>query len=102
MLGWLQLFALGGGSSVAVNDGLDPTNLTAEVQAFSGNEICDRSGRKVFPGELVQDPYSKQWVLPKYQDIQQREMRYRSVQRPTSRFSETEDAFVGTITADDL
>ena len=49
-------------------DGTLIENTTATLRDQSGFTICDRSGRKARPDELVKDPYTGLMVLPKYVD----------------------------------
>ena len=63
----------------------------------SGYELCDRSGRKAYPGELVQDPYTKMMVLPKYIDFQFETRKYRYVRSRINKIPELDDQFISTI-----
>ena len=86
------------------NEGTSVTNAAAESTTHSGYEICQISGKKAFPGELVRDPYSKLWVLPQYADVQPREgMRYRTRKYANgARFPEQDLNTITTVSRDDL
>jgi len=77
----------------------DITNLTAEAPVYSGYSVCERSGRKAYPGELVKDPYSGLMVLKKYIDHQEKTKAYRSRQISQVKRPEPEDQFVSTSIA---
>ena len=82
----------------------DITNDTATTRSLSGNTICDVSGFKAYPGELVQDPYTKLWVLPRFKNDPQREPRaFRSTSGQGPKRAEQDDIFItATVTVDDL
>ena len=84
----------------------DITNSTATTRDQSGNTICDRSGRKARPDELVRDPYTGLMVLPKYVDkFQPQGSRPRRTDTTTkgSRRPEKETIFITVeVTIDDL
>ena len=62
--------------------GIPITNPTAFVRDQSGVTICARSGMIAKPGQLVKDPRSGGWVLPKYVDEYQPEPeKYRTKDR---------------------
>ena len=97
MLAWLQTLLGGTESTVeeVIDIGVPITNLTAETRTHSGNTICDRSGRKAYPGELRLDTYNGQWVFPKYLDVQQREgMVYRSREVKGAKHIEQDNLFI--------
>ena len=63
-------------------DGIPITNPTAFVRDQSGVTICARSGMIAKPGQLVMDPHTGGWVLPKYVDEYQPEPeKYRTKDR---------------------
>jgi hypothetical protein len=81
-------------------------NTTAQTRDQSGFTVCDRSGRKARPDELVRDPYTGGMVLPKYVDgFQPQEERPRRHDTTTkgSPRPEKDTLFITvTITVDDL
>ena len=79
------------------------TNVGAVTRDESGNTICDRSGRKAYPHELVKDPEGNM-VLPRYLDEPQRETRaYRSTSGTGSKRAEQDNNFITTaVLATDL
>jgi len=73
------------------------TNSNAETREASGSEICDRSGTKAYPHELVKDPHSKNMVLPWLADTQIREyMSYKSQHTGQTIHPEPADNFIST------
>jgi hypothetical protein len=82
----------------------DITNDTAEVRTESGNTICDRSGQKAYPHELVKDPYSGNMILPRYLDEPQQYTRaWRSESGDGPKRAETQDTFISTsVVPEDL
>ena len=80
------------------------TNSGAETREASGNNICDRSGTKAYPHELVKDPHSKNMVLPWLADTQIREFqKYRSQHTGLGVHPELPDQFISTaVLASDL
>ena len=64
-----------------------------------------RSGRKAKREELVLEPYSNLWVIPEYLDPTHPQLAVRSITDEPNQGAlrpEHADAFVGTITIEDL
>jgi len=82
----------------------DIINVGAVVRDKSGNTICDRSGRKCYPHELVKDPYTGNMVLPQYVDDPQQITRvFRSTSGSGPRRAEQDNNFITTaILPEDL
>lgn len=83
----------------------DITNDNATTPDFTGYEICDKSGFRAYPGELVRDGHSRNWVLPRFADAEQpnelRHHRSESGKGPIN--AEISDNFITTtVTIDDL
>ena len=107
-LGWLQNLALGGGVGATVDDGLDPTNSTAQLEIRSNYEICQRTGFKMLPQH---DPLSKMRIEWTGQGVRLMSLDKRHPQdrlgqkqdRQTGpQSAELDDVAVGTVTADNL
>ena len=86
------------------NSGTVIENTGAVVRALSENTICDRSGRKAYPHELIKDSYSGNMILKRHLDEPQQYTRaWRSESGTGPKRAETEDTFITTaITPDDL
>jgi hypothetical protein len=75
----------------------EEVTATTLFPSFSTHNVCDRSGVKAYPGELIVDPYSGNMVLKRYADEPQQETRAfssnpaRGSQRP-----EKDDLFITT------
>jgi len=87
------------GSYLLQEESEDSLNTLAGTQDHSGYSVCEKSGRKAYPGELVKDPYSGLMVLKKYVDNQFEERAYRSRQVSTNRLPKQDDRYVSTSTA---
>jgi len=75
-------------------------NTNAVTDIGNRYNICQRSGRKAYPGELVKDPYTGAWVMPEYIDPYPHQLRVqataellRGAERP-----EQDDTFIDSIT----
>ena len=74
-------------------------NKGAETRDFSGNEIDDRTGFKLYPGEAVKD-FTGQFTREKSADPEpfRESLRYRSVKAsPRTKNAELPDNFIGDI-----
>ena len=92
------------GSYLLQEESEDSLNTLAGTQDHSGYSVCEKSGRKAYPGELVKDPYSGLMVLKKYVDNQFEERAYRSTHRNGVEMAEQDDRFLtdNEIQASDL
>ena len=90
--------------TAAAPPGVAIVNSTAT--ADSGRyEACQRSGRKAKPGELIQEAYTKLWVLREYSDPYPEQIRVRvSAESLTGPLRpEASDVFITTsVSAEDL
>ena len=91
-------------AAVVVVPGTTIANATATTD--SGRyEVCARSGRKALPGELIQEAYTKLWVLREYSDPYPEQIRVRvSAESLTGALKpEASDVFITTsVSAEDL
>ena len=90
---------MGGAAEVVEVIGTPIINIGAEIPVFSGYELCDFSGFKLYPGESRRD-YRGHSARPRSFDREPyREfLRYLTVKQSNARFSEREDVFVSTST----
>ena len=87
-----------------INPGTTIANTNADTRSFSGNEICDRTGFKVLPGDLVEE-WNGHMVRPESFEPQQPQdkLRSRPDKLPGSVSPEPSDTFISTaVSADDL
>ena len=79
-------------------------NLDAETNTHTNYEICPRSGRKAYPGEMIRDKYTLEFVLKRYSDTAQQEPRsFSSTSGTGPQRAETDDIFITVaVTIDDL
>jgi hypothetical protein len=93
-----------GGDAIGdIDTGVSLLNPDAQTREFSGSEIDDRTGFKVYPGELVTDEYSKKLVHPKFRDEPQEQEGVKSARNLPQRgpqAPELDDNFLESQNAD--
>ena len=83
----------------------NPGEGVGETSVPTNNEMCARSGFRAKPGKLVQESYTKEWILPEYSEPAHPQIYLRSVgpDRPNRGALRPDDTgnelFVSTSTA---
>ena len=108
---WDKAWNLAWGSAwgtVTTPPGVEVDNTEATAPTSSGYNICDRTGFRALPHELVTDPYSKNKVLKRFADDHQWQENIRSRGNSPQRgprSPENDDVFISggvLLTADGL